>query len=137
MKRISATILLLTLTIAAWAQPTSTIHKQMPTKFTFGSSDQWKALKSIVKQKEYAAVLLTWKTELLPDRRSALIWDSKNQVMYRIHSDGRGNFERWGGVSRDKIRASGEEIPLSFAYTSGSGKMFLSEAAEKLLKKAQ
>lgn len=113
-----------------------TVHITAPTKITFGSSDQWKLLKKTVKAKNYAAVLITWKIEAIPNRRSAMIWDSTSQTLYRVHSDRAGAWEQWSKVSRSAILSSGDEIPASLPYLEGRGPMILGKTAKSLFQKS-
>jgi hypothetical protein len=88
------------------------------TRVTYGSSDQLRDLQRRVKSTSCHFIALAWTTKAIPTEQSLLLWEAKQQLLFRIHVEkGHARWEKWTGATREGILADdpsdGSTSPLT------------------------
>jgi hypothetical protein len=107
----------------------------------YGSTDQVRDLQRHVKSSSCDLLGLAWRIKPIPERESLLLWDAKQQTLFRVHVDGRGasavvRWEKWTGAAKEKILADNPSDGFDLAsYLEGRGKVGMSPAAISFVRK--
>jgi len=106
------------------------------TKSLYGTYLQLEDLQRVAKAGECEIIITTWHVSMRPDRHSLMLWDSKNEVVARIHVEGStASWEVWRGVDRSHILTDDPSREFDYAiHRTGEGKAPLSGDARELIR---
>jgi hypothetical protein len=110
-------------------------------KADYGSSDQVRDLQRHTKNTSCDLFGLAWRIRPIPDRQSLLFWDAKQQVLFRVHIEGKEastavRWEKWTGATKERILADDPSDGFDLAsYLEGRGKAGMSPAATSFVRK--
>jgi hypothetical protein len=100
-------------------------------KAEYTSGDQVRELQRQAKSKSCDVLALAWRVKPIPARQSMLLWDAKQQSLYRVHVEGSAShWEKWSGATKDRILlddpSDGFDLP---SYSEGRGRVGLTSSA--------
>ena len=104
-------------------------------KDLYSSIQQIQDLQRVAKSGECEILAISWRVRLRPDRHSLMLWDSRQELVVRIHVEGSAiTWESWRGVDRSHILTDDPSREFDYAsHRDGEGQTPLSGNARSFI----